>query len=239
MPTGREILAIARRHVGERYVNVLVPKNNPSWKGPWDCAEFASWCVFQVGGFLYGCVDDQGDPATTESYTGAWEHDAKTLGKLISVERAATIAGAAVLRFPPQPGSMGHIAISDGQRGTVEAHSRARGVVADRIDGRRWDTGVLVPGIEYVEAPGASPAPLREPRFVIYRLRTPLMTGAKVKEIQRALKRADFHPGRIDGEYGPLTLAAVAAFQAAKGLVPDGEVGPRTARALGVELPLA
>jgi peptidoglycan hydrolase-like protein with peptidoglycan-binding domain len=65
------------------------------------------------------------------------------------------------------------------------------------------------------------------------------MHGEKVKEIQRALRDAGFIPGRIDGEFGPLTQAAVVAFQQVKRLVPDGEVGPRTARALGITLPAA
>lgn len=35
--TGDMVVRIARQHVGDRYVlGVLVPKNNPNWKGPWD-----------------------------------------------------------------------------------------------------------------------------------------------------------------------------------------------------------
>jgi N-acetylmuramoyl-L-alanine amidase len=42
MATGAGMVERARQHIGERYVNVLVPKNNADWKGPWDCAEFMS-----------------------------------------------------------------------------------------------------------------------------------------------------------------------------------------------------
>lgn len=38
----------------------------------------------------------------------------------------------------------------------------------------------------------------------------------------------------IDGDFGPITMAAVVSFQRASGLVPDGIVGPRTRSALGI-----
>jgi N-acetylmuramoyl-L-alanine amidase len=235
--SGSDLLKLADRHVGEMYRNVLVPKNNSRWTGPWDCAEFASWCVYQVSGLLYGCTDDTAPPAEADAYTGAWQRDANDIGRRVLPEQAAAVPGALVLRYPPAPGAMGHIAICDGRGGTVEAHSQRRGVTRDRVSGRRWDTGVLVPGIEYQE--GAAPLPLAPPKTVIYRVTTPPMRGEKVKQIQRALRDAGFVPGRIDGEFGPLTQAAVVAFQQVRRLTPDGEVGSRTARALGVTLPAA
>jgi peptidoglycan hydrolase-like protein with peptidoglycan-binding domain len=45
-----------------------------------------------------------------------------------------------------------------------------------------------------------------------------------------------FDPGEINGDYGPITQAAVADFQQAEGLVVDGAVGPETAEALGISL---
>jgi peptidoglycan hydrolase-like protein with peptidoglycan-binding domain len=68
-------------------------------------------------------------------------------------------------------------------------------------------------------------------------LTTPLTRGALVKDIQRKLKAAGFHPGAIDGIYGMQTVAAVSAFQIANGLLADGEVGTETANALGVTFP--
>src|SRR5260370_38577370 len=75
LPTGREMFELARQHIGERYDNVLVPKNNSNWTGPWACAEFMSWLVFQVGGFLYGCLALNAKPATADASTGPWAHD--------------------------------------------------------------------------------------------------------------------------------------------------------------------
>lgn len=67
-----------------------------------------------------------------------------------------------------------------------------------------------------------------------YKGRLTLRRGTKgdlVKEIQ---KKVGFVESSIDGEFGPLTEAAVRRFQRIKGLVPDGIVGPKTWVALDV-----
>src|SRR5262249_48761273 len=140
-----------------------------------------------------------------------------------------------VLRVPP-PGSIGHIVFSDGAGGTIEAHGSADGVIASTLSGRRWDTGILVPGISYTQR---TEAPVTGPSTVGYRMTTPMMTGPVVKKIQQGLKAKGFSPGTIDGEFGPHTQAAVVAFQLSNGLAGDGEVGAITAAALGVDLPSA
>ena len=233
--TGDAIVRLGRRHLGEAYVlGALAPKDNARWTGPWDCAEFASWLIFQTGGVLYGCASDAAAPGAADAFTGYWARDVERLGQAISIDDAARTPGAAVLRRP-QPGAFGHIAISDGRGGTVEAHSTKLGVIASTIAGRRWDVGILVPGIDY--SPHETVPSSEGPAVVVYRLAQPRMTGGAIKAIQRALKERDFNPGPIDGEFGPLTHAAVVSFQAARRLVIDGEVGPATTRALGVTLP--
>ncbi len=232
--TGLDILNKAAQHLGEKYIfGVLVPKDNPNWRGPWDCAEFASWCVFQVSSRLYGCDNDSGDPALADAYTGYWKRDAQALGQIITVHQAAATQGAVVLRFP-QPNATGHIVFSDGGGGTIEAHSTNSGVIRSQLANRRWDVGILVPGINY----GAPDLNLDEPAppQIIVRLTAPNTHGLQVREIQLALDRNGFNPGDIDGVFGPHTAAAVAAFQLAKGLLADGEVGPQTAAALGIRL---
>lgn len=54
--------------------------------------------------------------------------------------------------------------------------------------------------------------------------------------IQSALSKLGFAPGAIDGQWGPKTRKALVAFQRAKGLGPDGIVGPQTIRALQAAL---
>ncbi len=141
MATATQLLTLARAHVGEAYVlGALAPKGNPRWSGPWDCAEFASWCVFQASGQIFGCRPRGGDPDTVDAYTGFWAEDAAAIGREIAVGLAAATPGAFLLRRPG--GAIG-----------------------------------------------------------------------------------------VDGDFGPQTAAAVRAFQLRKGLVVDGEVGARTAKA--------
>jgi len=231
--TGDQILQVAGKHVGEKYVlSARVPKDDAHWAGPWNCSEFVSWAVFQISKTLYGCDNDKGDPATAHAFTGYWNNDADKQGQIISIEQAARTPGAAVLRLP-QPGATGHIVISNGKGGTVEAHSQNDGVIESTLNARRWDLAILVPGITYTEGPIATVSP---PNTTIYRLVNPPMTGNKVLEIQERLKAEGLDPGPLDGEFGPYTHAAVVAFQTSHGLVSDGEVGQQTAAALGLQI---
>jgi len=59
-------------------------------------------------------------------------------------------------------------------------------------------------------------------------------SGTDVKAIQQALNiwMPDLKPLVDDGKFGPLTKAAVVAFQSRRKLTPDGIVGPFTLTAL-------
>ena len=205
MNTGKAVVELALRHLGEDYVlGALAPKDDPSWDGPWDCAEFVSWCVYQTSHILYGCSNTT-NPATADAWTGFWARDAEARGKKISVAEAARIPGAAVLRVGVGT-KVGHIVISDGKGGTVEAHSRNTGVIRSTLRDRRWDLGILVPGITY-EAGPETIAVAQPP--LVYRLTHPYMRGEKIKEIQQALMDQGFNPRGLDGVFGPKTFAAV------------------------------
>ena len=225
---GNDVLALARTHVTDppqRYVyGAFVPKDAVNWRGPWDCGEMVSYDYYQATGILYGTTT-KGNPATADAWSRAWLTDAQRLGRLIAIEQAIRTPGAVLLRVGL--GHIGHVALSDGKGGTVEAYSTKRGVIAYTAQGRRWTHGVLVPGVKYESGPViAVDTPM------IYRLTSPYMTGGAVREIQERLQIRGYELGKADGVYGPKTYAAVLQFQRAAGLLIDGEAGPLTLAAL-------
>jgi hypothetical protein len=233
MATGQDIYDKAMTRKGQAYIEgTLVPKDDATWSGPWDCAELASWAVYQVSVIICGCTNDQAPPAVADAYTGAWKNDATAKGIIISATDAAGIVGAAVLRAPTDLVG-GHIVISDGQGGTIEAKGKAWGVVQDTLSNRRWDYGIKIPGIAYDDP---APVVINAPASVIYRYIIPLMDSPKVGEIQQALTNAGYDTKGVDDIFGVNTRDAVIGFQQDQGLVVDGEVGDDTAGALGIAL---
>ncbi|MBM4084948.1 MAG: hypothetical protein FJ272_09185 [Planctomycetes bacterium] len=55
-----------------------------------------------------------------------------------------------------------------------------------------------------------------------------------IAAVQKALAKAGYDPGPVDGKMGKKTKSALIAFQKAHGLQPDGIAGPRTMAKLGV-----
>ena len=80
--------------------------------------------------------------------------------------------------------------------------------------------------------PPANPPPSTPALILPEGILRPGATGPQVKTVQRALARAGHSPGPIDGNYGPKTEQAVAAFQRAAGIPADGHYGPQTKQAL-------
>ncbi|WP_439588309.1 peptidoglycan-binding protein [Hydrogenophaga sp.] len=233
MATAQDLLKLAHRHLNEAYVlGAFAPKDNPNWKGPWDCAEFVSWVMFQTTGLLLGCTNNSDNPSRADAYSGAWARDAAAANRPVSIGQAKSTPGAVLVR-KPAPKAIGHVAISRGDGTTIEAHSARLGVTNQSIDGRRWDAAMLLPLIEYAELP--EPAVWSPPAGIVLRLTFPPMHGALVVKLQRALKKRRFDPGDIDGVFGPHTEAAVRAFQLSERLVPDGEAGKTTLGRLGVK----
>lgn len=58
--------------------------------------------------------------------------------------------------------------------------------------------------------------------------------GVRVRLLQRALNEAGFSPGKVDGDFGGGTDAAVRNFQASEKLLVDGIAGNKTLKALGL-----
>src|SRR5438105_8450708 len=61
----------------------------------------------------------------------------------------------------------------------------------------------------------------------------PARANPQFAGLQVALARHGLYTGPVDAIPGPVTRAAIRSFQAHRGLVPDGIVGPKTRRALG------
>lgn len=72
--------------------------------------------------------------------------------------------------------------------------------------------------------------PIMVPEKIVYKLNDPLIKNDTVKAIQKALGI------KQDGYFGGDTDRAVKVFQAKKGIVSDGVVGPTTAKLLGVKI---
>lgn len=98
------------------------------------------------------------------------------------------------------------------------------------MDGFRLAVARDVDDLERASRDGDRPAPRPAPKVTLSRvlkLRDPMMHGEDVKAVQRAVGV------RVDGWFGRDTDAAVKRWQKARGLVADGDVGPKTAARLG------
>lgn len=225
MANGKDFLALAKQHIGEKYVfGASAPLNNANYRGPWDCAEFASWIVFQASGKTVGVKSGN-------AWTGHWKTDSKTLCKIISIDEAAKTYGAILLRSPGFKNiEIGHIAFSDGNGGTIEAKSAKDGVVASVIKGRQWEMGLLIKGVTY-ETKASLKFEYSEPPYS-FRVKAPLMKHAVVQQAKAALARLGMYGGPINEEYDTDMAQAVSNYQKANGLTIDGIMGKETIKAL-------
>ena len=113
---------------------------------------------------------------------------------------------------------------------TIDGHFGDETLAAVReFQNRR---GLRIDGVCGVETWGA----LIESGFAIgdrlLYLRSPMLRGDDVTELQRRLNALGFDCGRGDGILGPATEAALRQFQRERGLEPDGVCGPATIVAL-------
>ncbi len=78
---------------------------------------------------------------------------------------------------------------------------------------------------QLIGAPGLSNPPPNEPALRI----------ATIKKVQEKLNARGYDAGGVDGRVGPMTRAALRAFQQSAGMTPDGHPDSDTLNALGVE----
>ena len=232
---------LLKKHVGEVYqLGAVAPKDDADWDGPWDCAEFASWGIYQAVKKLYGCQDNNGKPHTADAWTNWFKRDIDA-GLLIpiSLDEAKRTVGAFVLRYTV--GSrIGHIAPTAGAGGTIEAASTKLGVCRLLIDGRRWDTAFVVPGLLHYQAEAVGGvdviSPYAGPAALVLRLTVPMMNHPMVVPLANELKKLGLYTKKVDETYGEGMFRAVCKLQESLGLVIDGEVviGGEVWKALGL-----
>lgn len=145
---GDQIFLKALPHIHEPYdFKIRVPKHDPEWKGPWDCAELVSWVLYQLTGSYYGCRLLKS--GKLDAFTGSFQEYAEKYGYIISVKDAVWITGALLLRKPINK-KWGHIGISDGMGGVLEASYGPGRVVYRRLNyNHKWDYGILIPEFTY------------------------------------------------------------------------------------------
>ena len=152
--------------------------------------------------------------------------------------------------LPEIPGlllySPGHVGVYIGDGYAVEARGFNYGVVKTKVSQRRWTDWYQCSYIDYIDDTPAEPAPSPEtpvptptPKFVSdsarllhYKKGQKMLRGEDVAAVQNHLITLGYNPGKVDGVYGPVTEAAVKAFQTAAVIEVDGIVGPVTRSAL-------
>lgn len=237
---GSDVLDLGIKKVGQEYVlGATVPLDNPLWVGPWDCAEFTSWAAYLAYGLIFGAGTKSG-LSKAQPYSGHWYAEALKRGTPISWQQALNIPGAVLIRAPSSSG-IGHVAFAmgDGDQ-TLEARSKNYGVgVFKAARERAWSIGCLLPGVDY-QMDIAAPREARPSVFPRGHLsfKRPPTRSLDVLALQRSLGAAGVDSGPLDGFFGRQTEAAVAAFQALRGIEVDGVFGPNTAKALGVAFPI-
>ncbi|MGB7316111.1 MAG: peptidoglycan-binding protein, partial [Nodosilinea sp.] len=100
----------------------------------------------------------------------------------------------------------------------IEQFQRSQGLIADGIVGPQ--TWAFLQRQPAQQLPSPAPGPL-------LRLTNPFTTGDPVRTLQQALARTGIAIA-ADGVFGPASDRAVRQFQASRGLVADGIVGPQT-----------
>lgn len=138
-------------------------------------------------------------------------------------------------------GEMSHTGVCVGNGYAVEARSAAYGVVKTAVKSRSWTHWAALPGVlnEDGEQSSTTTNQAQESTSqaqngtagtVVTDMSTLRngSTGTQVKVLQFLLNEKGFDCGSADGIWGKKTIAAVKAFQKAKGLTVDGVVGKNT-----------
>lgn len=127
-------------------------------------------------------------------------------------------------------GDMGHVGVYVGSGMVVEALGHAYGVVTSALGSRPWKKWGMPKWIDYGyrgETP-AEPDNKEKPRLEGLPLLKEGAVGETVRAAQFLLNGRGASVGKwgADGEFGPMTKAAVLAYQRRNDLEANGEIGP-------------
>lgn len=122
--------------------------------------------------------------------------------------------------------------LHDSLRREAEEKGRENEALRGRLAKLTNDPARPTAPLPATKPPGEGPSQtLMKGQYVELRLTHPPMKGPKVTRVQRLLQQQGFSI-RVDGIYGPDTVATVRQFQRHHGLSADGSVGPDTDRLL-------
>lgn len=216
------------------YNNCLVLKGKQStcegckWDGKqaYDCAQLTRYACKAAGQELVSGANSQWRKV-------AWE-------KKGEIDTLPDVPGV-ILYHANSSGTMTHTGVYIGGGYAVEARAAKYGVVKTMVKDRTWTHWAALPGVLSGEIINAIPAEPKEEQTSpagntvtadsgVISMKT-LRSGSKgtqVKVLQWLLNESGYDCGEADGIFGAKTVAAVKAYQKAKGLSADGICGKNT-----------
>ena len=131
----------------------------------------------------------------------------------------------------------GHVGVYIGGGYAIEARGFKYGVVKTKVSARSWTHWAYMP--ESLLVYDGAAVEVEPEVEKVYKLgdrllkkTSPLMVGEDVKELQTRLNALGHNCGNPDGNFGKNTEKGVKAFQKAAGIEVDGEFGPQSLKAL-------
>jgi len=203
-------------------------------------------CIGAVKGYAWtgggiGVLEAIGTEATYTSKYGSNGCPDKGANGMFTYAKSKGMAWGAIGTLPEIAGlalyKSGHVGYYAGNGYAIEWKGFSYGCIKTKVAGRGWTHWYKLPFIQY----GNDPIPATDdtPPKVDHSARTlrytkgrAMLRGEDVLAVQARLLELGYDPGKADGVYGPMTAAAVVAFQSSRQLDADGIVGPLTRAAL-------
>lgn len=190
-------------------------------------------CVGLIKGYIW--CDSNTDK--TPSYVGSQDKSANGM-------RDACKEKGSISSMPELPGVLvfmeHHVGVYIGNGEVIEARGHAYGVVKTKLKDRKWTSWGKCPYITYgAETVKKEPATAQKAPTTSKGASTVTIDllvlrkgenkgNEQIKTLQRILKSLGYYKMDIDGSFGSGTESAVKAFQKARKITVDGEVGKNT-----------